>query len=369
VESRTLKVIAPMSYTYSKFALDYNFITDPFLYDAERQSAYIYSDSQLVRFKLTGSSVTRDPLPYGLNSSLGLTNDGARLFVLDFPDTLSLLDADDPTTKVRDITLPTALFGAGFPGHYGAMVSNDNRVWFPNYRAFDLDTAALVSVDATQMPNDGTTAVNHVISRNGARIVGYGAPSGSPNFIVPLNYLEVATNYLLRRAPLDPLFVFDEIRLNDDGSRVLVETSKVFDADFNLVGNIQLPPAANADFEAEKAVLSADGNRVYLMTFARADIGLPAPTHKPRVYVFDSSTPVTTAGNLLPALGYIDFDDYPSFGVFYMHATLDGGALLLVGKTNFIVLPIPAVLTPASVSPPGSGTRIQTVPWRPVATK
>lgn len=369
VQSRSLKVIAPMSYAYSKVALNYNFITDPFLYDAERHSAYIYSDSQLVRFTLSGSAVTKDPLPYGLNSSLGLTNDGANLFVLNGTNTLSLLDADNPATKVRDITLPLALTGAAFSGHYGAMVSNDNRVWFSNYRPFDLDTLTVLAVDGSQMPNDGRSHVNLVISRNGARMIGFGASSGPPSFIVPLNALDIGANYVLRPAPLDPLFVFDDIRLSDDGGRVLVETKQVFDADFNLVGNIQLPPAADADFEAEKAVLSADGNRVYLMTFAKADIGLPVPTHKPRVYVFDSSTRVTTAPNQLPVLGYIEFDDYPSFGVFFMHATLDGGALLFVGKTNFIVLPIPTVLTPASVSPPGSGTQIRTVPWRPVATQ
>jgi DNA-binding beta-propeller fold protein YncE len=134
----------------------------------------------------------------------------------------------------------------------------------------------------------------------------------------------------------------------------------------SLVGYVVLPASASG-YEPVTSAISPDGTRVYVLTYAIADYIDGPPAFKPRVYVFDSSTAVTSPPQSLPVVGYFEFNDYPScrvFGCFSVRGniTADGGALLFVGNRNFVVVPTTATLTPVSSAPPGG---LQTIPWKP----
>ena len=160
--------------------------------------------------------------------------------------------------------------------------------------------------------------------------------------------------------------------LSDDGERVLSGYSKVLDGHLQDFGDIVLPPSASA-YDPLIAAISPDGTRVYLLTYERTDYNNPTPTHAPRVYVFDSSSPVA-APQALPVLGYFEFEDYPGcmmsqcFSSTFANITPDGGALLFVGNRNLVVVPTDTGLTAAAMAPgnqkaQGAST-LRTVRWR-----
>jgi hypothetical protein len=376
LQTRNVKVMPVGSYAYKAMPLSTSFVQWPFMYDAERQNAHIQADFfGLVRFAVTSASTVAEPLPGAGGYRLGQTADGANYvtgdqthFALLDPGTLAVVPGSDLDT----FALRPAIYGLYPMGTLGLMVSNDSRLWYDDFHWLHLDTLTTGRVTELAPGTPGCCLQEpRAMSRNGARIVGIEWSSSPVAFeSFPLYYLDTADSVLHYRA--DPVMAYPQIMLSDDGERVLISYAKVLDAQLQDFGDIVLPPSASA-YDPLIAAISPDGTRVYLLTYERTDYNNPTPAHDPRVYVFDSSAPVT-APQTLPVLGYFEFDDYPGcmrsdcFSFTYANITPDGGALLFVGNRNLVVVPTDAGLTAAATAPGNQKTRgastLRTVRWR-----
>jgi hypothetical protein len=376
LQTRAVKVIPVASYAYKAMPLSTSFVQWPFMYDAERQNAYVQANFfGLVRFPVTSASTVAEPLPGAGGYLLGLTADGANYvtgdqtrFALLDPGTLAVV----PGSELDTIDLRPAIYGTFPMGTLGLMVSNDSRLWYEDFHWLRLDSLTTGRVTDLAPGTPGCCQQDPLaMSRNGARIVGIEWSSSPVAFeTFPLYYLDTADSVLHYRA--DPVMAYPQIMLSDDGERVLINYFKVLDAQLQDFGDIVLPPSASA-YDPLIAAISPDGTRVYLLTYERTDYNNPTPTHDPRVYVFDSSAPVS-APQTLPVLGYFEFDDYPGcmrsdcFSATYANITPDGGALLFVGNRNLVVVPTDAGLTAAVTAPGNQKTRgastLRTVRWR-----
>jgi hypothetical protein len=377
LQTRNVKVIPVASYAYKAMPFSTSIVQWPFLYDAERQNAYIQADLfGLLRFPVTSASTAAEPLSGAGGFRLGLTADGANYvtgdqtrFALLDPDTLAAVPGSEiDTFDTRD----PSIYGLFPMGTLGLIVSNDSRLWYDDFHWLQLDTLTTGRVTELAPGTPGCCQQEpRAMSRNGARIVGVewtNPPVAFETF--PLYSLDTADSVLHYRA--DPLRTYPQIMLSDDGERVLVGDAKVLDGQLQDFGDMALPPSASA-YDPLVAVISPDGTRVYVLTYEQSDFDNPAPAHDPRVYVFDSSSPAT-APQTLPVLGYFEFDDYPGClmqgcsSSVYGTITPDGGALLFVGNRNLVVVPTDAGLTAAATAPgnnePRAAAALRTVRWR-----
>ena len=90
------------------------------------------------------------------------------------------------------------------------------------------------------------------------------------------------------------------------GERFIEGTYKVWDRNFNLIGNTDMPDTA---YFGRTPVFSPDGNRVYILAYHTGFS--PSSPLRPRVYVFDTSKKLITTTSL-PVMGYFDLADYPT---------------------------------------------------------
>jgi hypothetical protein len=150
----------------------------------------------------------------------------------------------------------------------------------------------------------------------------------------------------------------------DIGARWLLEGHAVYDFDLGIEGRITPP----TDWFGVQSAMSRDGTRAYVYTLHYNAIGTysePSPiVHLPRIYVFDTSTPLTTTVDY-PVLGYIELADYPACRVtqgptscepylFSLHLSSDDRTLMVVGDRRLVVAPVPDNLrggVPALQSP------------------
>jgi hypothetical protein len=377
LQTRNVKVIPIASYAYKAMPFNTSFVQWPFMYDAERQNAFIQANFYgLVRFPVTSASTAFEPLPGAGGFRLGLTADGANYvtgdqtrFALLDPATLAVVPGSEIGTF--DTRNPT-VYGLFPMGTLGLMVSNDSRLWYDEFHWLQLDTLTTGRVTEVAPGTPGCCLLQpHAMSRNGARIVGLQWTNPPVAFeTYSLFYLDTSDSVLHYRP--DPQFTYPQIMLSDDGQRVLSGYKKVLDGQLQDFGDIVLPPSASA-YDPLVAVISPDGTRVYVLTYEQSDFNNPTPAHDPRIYVFDSSSPVT-APQTLPALGYFEFDDYPGClmqgcsSSVYGNITPDGGALLFAGNRNFVVVPTDAGLTAAATAPgthkPQGASTLRTVRWR-----
>lgn len=372
--TRELKVIAAQSYAYKAIALNVNRIDGPFVYDADRQNAYITQSSPetLIRLPVGSSSTVAETLPNAGGRRIGLTADNAS-FVTGGQTFFALLDRDTLETVPGSEfdTLDTPLVYSLAPaGDVGLMVSNDSRLWYPGYFWLQIDPKVAGTITLGPQVPSSVQAGPRVMSRNGERIIGVDNSEGGLGDLLRIVAVDAADSVLRHRTP-DLVNTFPQMMVNDDGTRVLAGYAKVYDEQLATVGDIVLPPSASA-YDPYMAAISPDGTRVYLLTYLRSDYNLPAPTVDPRVYVFDSSTPVS-APQTLPVLGYFEIDDYPGclrsdcYSPTFANVTPDGGAVLFVGNRNFVVVPTDSGLTAAATVPGNhktGGSTLRTVPWR-----
>lgn len=125
------------------------------------------------------------------------------------------------------------------------------------------------------------------------------------------------------------------------------------------------------------AAMSRDGTRAYVYALHANAIGTysePDPVvHLPRVYVFDTSSRLTTTVDY-PILGFIELADYPSCRatqgptacepyVFTLHLSADDRTLMVVGDRRLVVAPVPDALRggvpPVQVLPMSQGFRVR----------
>jgi hypothetical protein len=373
LQSRTVRVIAAESYVYKAIPLSLNQIEGPFLYDAERQNAYVKSVAplNLLRFPVRSAATTAETLSDVGGFRLGMSPDGTS-YVTGDQYSVAFLDRDSLAAIPGTVfgTIGTRLYGKYPVGSLGLMVSNDARLWYDDYSWLQLETKAAGTITlAPGVPNN-VRIVPRAISRNGERIVGVDT-SVNPAFeTYALVSVDAADSVLRRRA--DAVSVFPQIMVSDDGERILAGYGKVLDGQLNGVGDVVLPASASA-YDPLTAAISPDGTKVYVLTYERSDYYKPVPSHRPRVYVFDS-TNVVNAPQTLPALGYFELDRYPNcmlmgcYSETFASVTPDGGALLIVGNRAFVVAPTdtPLILTagPGGAQKSSPAPELRTVPWK-----
>jgi len=369
LQTRDVRAIAEEAYAYKAIPVNLTYVEGPFLYDAERRHAYVRAfASNLMRFEVTSSSTVAETVPGAGGRRLGLTADGSN-FITGDQYGFSLLDRDTlavvPGSEHSSYgTVGRTVYGLYPAGTHGLMVSNDSRLWYQSFLSLDIDTKEIRSIARSPaVPAFGTFGPV-AISRNGEKIVGVNSAVNPAFNTYPLVYA-AAGESVLHYHP-DPVNTNSHIMLSDDGERVLVGYGKVFDGQLNLVGDIALPSSASGYYPVI-AVISPDGAKVYVLLHNESDYNNPAPAYGPRIYVFDSSTPVT-APQTLPVEGYFEFDDYPgcmrsacSSGTL-ANITPDGGALIFAGNRNFVVVPTDTPMIPEAGARSAGGS-INTVRW------
>ncbi|WP_153067212.1 hypothetical protein [Steroidobacter cummioxidans] len=367
LQTRDVRVIAEEAYAYKAIPVNVPFVGGPFLYDAERRHAYVVAfSSTLMRFEVTSSSTVAESVIGAGGRRIGLTPDGAN-FITGDQYGFSLLDRDTlavvPGSEYSSFGTPGGSVYGEYPaGIHGLMVSNDSRLWYQSFRSLDINTKEIRSITRSPAAPSGGSFSPMTISRNGEKIVGVDA-SVNPAFdTYPLVYADAGESILHYRP--DPVSMNSHIMLSDDGERVLVGYGKVFDGQLNLVGDIVLP-SSSSDYSPLIAAISPDGAKVYVLLIRESDYNNSAPAYNPRIYVFDSSTPVT-APQTLPLEGYFEFDDYPGcmmsscYSQTLANITPDGGALIFAGNRNFVVVP---TNTPMLSAARNAGSSINTVRW------
>lgn len=374
LQSRNVRVIAAESYAYKAIALSLNQVQGPFFYDAERQNAYVASQLplNLIRFPVVSASTVAETLTNPGGFQIGLTADGEN-FVTGGQTSLALLDRDTleviPGSEFDTFTTSNPTVYGSFPrGDHGLMVSNDSRLWYSGYDSLHLDSKATRRIALAPDVPGSALVTPRAMSRNGERIVGIDANINPAFDTYALAIVEAKDSVLYHNS--DPVPTFPHIMLSDTGDRVLAGYSTVIDAALRKVGDIVLPQSAS-DYDPLTSAISPDGTLVYVLTYERSDYNNPTPSHRPRVYVFDSSA--GTSGTLA-VLGYFEFDDYPSCMMSscssptFANITPDGGALLFVGNRNFVVVPTDTPLVSATA--PGGMQKarressLKTVPWK-----
>jgi|GEM_PF-1238018 len=322
-------------------------------FDAERQSLYTANKTlgTLMRFAYSnGDWNVSDVSVPGIDMA-AMAPDGKSVVVTSKAGKIVLID---PATLAVQASYP-ALSVAGDASNARARlaVTNNGKAFFQGSAQdvvgipyFDLITRRFGGVATAQNINyfDGPW---FSVSGDGERllIVQSGAVTS------PMLAMDAATE----RPAENPVGITHWIAGTQSlhGERFVEENYRVWDRDFNLIGNVVLP---DQNYGARVSVFAPDGNRLYVMSYPNSAwnqaLGLP------RVYVFDSSTrsPVNTD---LPVLGYFDLNDLPTCAtrddvcqLFVQGAIApDGKTLFFAGTANLIVAPIPALIPVAARGP------------------
>lgn len=313
------------------------------VYDAERQALYTVNRtlSSVMRFVRAGSgwSVTSAPLP-GVDA-VALAPDGKSLVATASAGIVLL----DPVTLERQSAHAAAIGSDSMNSLPRLAITNDGRAYFQggmwgglNY--FDLVTRQFGAV-ASERPFDFHYGPWFSVSGDGSRLNIVQSASISPT--PPMLYLD-SSDHVPKTNPAGLRFWYEAAQ-SLRGERFVEGTYKVWDRDFNLVGNLVLP---DNGYFGRTSLLSPDGARTYVMAYPES--GLAGADVKPRVYVFDSSTRLVTETDL-PLLGYFDLPDYPTCRVSAYECDTralgtispDGATLFFIGDKKLVVAPVPAL--------------------------
>jgi hypothetical protein len=211
--------------------------------------------------------------------------------VLRYTDT-SLEELDPITLALhKTTTLPLFGFGGRLPSKSGVLTGNDARAWLSEQlflSTYNLDTGVAATVEHGNASNFDQSLF--VMSRNGERLVDAPFDDSVPNRYV---YYMNSADTLWRDSGVRT-FVGTDLKLNDDGSRAVVDFTTVLNGEYQALGVMNLPPAT-PDFKAA-ALPSPNGQRAYVLTVN--DTGAGHPT----VYVYDTSS-VALGNDPLPLIG------------------------------------------------------------------
>jgi hypothetical protein len=351
---RTATVIDPMTQVAASVTTGGD--GESLIYDAEHNAAY---------FANTSLSAVQRFAPVGLNwqmstsvpvpalSDIGLSNDGADLITLSAvgdvfssTTTLRFLRTSDPGLAQRAQIQRNGGLG-GSTGANSLPVTNDGRLWFGG----SSDFGRLVFFDPLRQAFDSIQPNLNIIS--GPKY--YSSRDGSRLLIVPRSccydtpMLYMDADSVLHTNPAG-VNGFAWIHGSDDGDRVLFSAHDVYDRNFAFIGDTSRLADQGYGWFSVGGLVSPDGARTYLLAYQanefNSDIPPPTPTVYPRIYVFDSSTRMTSTTKL-PLLGYFTLADYPvkrgSHDSHRVGAAIspDARTLFFAGNAKFMVVPIP----------------------------
>jgi hypothetical protein len=346
-------IVVTGSSTYSYQAFDTQGLKATLVWDAVSKSAFVVNGTlkSVMRYAdVNGRFQLVTTRSFPAVDSIAMTPDHTALVLQSGFNTIYKLSPADLSTIA---TFNLGNFG-GMVDYYSTplTIMGDNRLMHPLFGWVDLDTGATspLSYDIDRYYR-GAPAGWGAVSGDGMRMLrpdsGMISPSG------PMYHTDVASGkFAAYNSSLTPFFY--RYAVNHDGSVWWVERD-VVDFDLNLRGRAVLPD----DWVGNRAAMSRDGTRLYEYTQS------PTAGTKPRIYVFDTSQVQTTQVNM-PVLGYIEFADLPNCPydgnrgsyegcqTFETHIAIsdDGKTLFVAGDRKFVVVPIPASMTPLGISQP-----------------
>jgi hypothetical protein len=335
------------------------------IYDAERNTVYFANTGlqAVQRFTNSGGNWILHSVPVAGINDIGMSNDGADLVVLSANAAVRLLDTNSALAQRDQIDHPELLGGNSFG--IGLRTTNDGRVWFsPSHSSIEAEKLLYFDPGARTFgtiapppppPLSHIVGPNYAGSRDGSRLVINQNNCCTPR--VPVLYMD-AVDSVLHVNPAN-LEGFGWAHASDDGDRLLLDLTDVYDRNFELIGNTTrlADQMDQGHLFAVAGVVSPDGNRIYLVTYHDSEISQfppPVPTLLPRVYVFDSSTRMVNTTKL-PLLGYFLLAEFPTTrveqGNYRPGATIspDGRTLFVAGGEKLLVVPLPAE---GSLTPP-----------------
>lgn len=371
----TVKIIDPLNSGYR--AIPTGDIPAAIFYDAERQTLYWAgrtTSPNVHSLRWNGSDWTSLPAGISDADAFGLTNDGSSVLA----GGGSSMNFLDPQTLALQRTVSME-YGRENVLTQGATVpvTNDGLIW---YRPPDIINASFVgrynprtgARDTFQAPTyvyPGTLPWFHV-SRDGERL--------------DMWIHQYGRGVHFSSDPDTTAWLPDGLQStssSDDGSRLLDPNMWLW-SQTTLLGNVaQSVNDYDNAFLVRQAVISPDGRRVYALSYDRqdyaiADVPLPPPHARPRIYVLDATLSVSQPQGHIPVLGYFEISDFPvcrSVGqcAIYTIGTIspDGCTVFFAGDQYIVVVPVPDESTlqgtarPATYVSSPSGARMYE--WRP----
>jgi hypothetical protein len=379
--SRSFRVITPPSPTYATVPTG-NYL-QMLRADDERGAVYgLRIDGTLLRFRPDGGGWTSDTVALADVTNFGLMNDGSLLVTTGSAgaSTVHVLDGGS-LAETSTLQVPGGIAELNWTVP-GLPVSADDKVWLPlkaicggstaRLGYYDPADGAVHTLDVAGQPCPWLQGLEFAMARDGERMVLM--PHAFVDDPKPLLYMD-ASDRILRSGNSQQYAVdswTNSAHSSDDGSRTVLDLTRVVDAEQSLVGNLAVPDYGAAPGTAQHvaAIVSPDGTRTYVMAYRAADKSQVSQL-PPRVYVFDSSTPVGNAN--LPVLGYFEVPDYPACHAAFSGCdetplaaiSMDGRTLFIAGDDLFLVVPVPAegMLSPAAAAA-GGPAAFKTHPWR-----
>ena len=248
--------------------------------------------------------------------------------------------------------LPTAPLH--FPTFGDSMaMTNDGKLWFA---VGDAANRGLAWVNTSDVPwiNGQPTRVDSpllalgdgpsfAIARNRERL--YISQSSGATPAPPLLALNAVDNELFTVPNQGSFNFLANASMSDDAGRLIGQDFQVRDAQFNVIGNVNVSENGLISVAAN---VSTDGSRAYVLAYQASDLTASTPQFTPRVYVFNLTNPVA-ANQQMPRLGYFTLAHYPTC-LRAANCSLRpqcvinevGDTLFYAGDQNLLVVPIPA---------------------------
>lgn len=349
--------------TYSYQALDSTGLITTIVWDAASKSVFVVNATQrsVQRYALvSGSFALAAERVFDYVDSIAMTSDRTALVLLSGTSRVYKLSPADLTT-IATFTIGT-LDSVQNTMTTPLTITGDNQLLHPQNIWVDLSTGATAPATPESLPGSATWGA---VSGNGLRMMrpdsGLQTPKG-PMYHLDLLDRKFTAYPSVLTGSVGPSF--SRYAVNHDGA-VWSLDGTVVDFALNIRGKAELPAAG---WMGGQSALSRDGTRLYVYAqgyFAGV---------KPRIYVYDTTRTANRAQpdgsilKVLPAAGYIEFDDLPNClysqtrgyaqGCYttetQMTISEDDQALFLAGDTKVAVVPIPAGLR-AAISTRQSG--------------
>lgn len=306
-----------------------------------------------------------DTLDFPTLQDISLTPDGSQLIVVERQNRLHLVDT--ATFSVTEtLAMPLEAAAGTSSATRGLPITHDGKLWlvlkesitqFERVYTFDLRTRAFTQITWQSVGRSfGPTLT---ASRNGERLVLGAPPTGSS--MEPLRFMDISQGVLRPAWRPHGSFQGPGNGMGDTGERFVISGRQVYDADFTLVGWLELP---DANWWVSAAVMSPDSRKVYAYAIHQREATNPASPVMPRVYVFDASVAPLGEQGVLPVLGRFDLPAYPTcrttadgaacgYAAPNMLVAPDARTLYLSGNAGLLVVPLAA----DRVEPASSGRR------------
>jgi hypothetical protein len=374
VESRTLRVVDPVSYPYA--AMTTGLPVGNINYDAERQRVYISSSpnysltNQFVNWQFGNGTWTPNVYPLDAPMDLGFSADGSRIYIVR-PGYLPwygeygnvyVHDANS-LTRVQENPYDSWVSVSVTTGRQ-IPVMNDGRVWLGAHR-FSLTPRATTVFDplyreysVLQLPGElRFEGATYEVPRDGSKVF----VGEVMNTQYSVGRFDASTStYVTLPAYQERIY---NAHSSDDGSRIALGGNYIFNSNMEVLQSIYKELGEFQNRLISSTIVSPDGRRAYALAFDTNEISRfnnppEPPQSKPRVYVLDITSDVPTPDDAT-VLGYFEIDDYPicrtqSDCDYQVRGAItpDGGTLFFAGQDRFVVVPVPAEATLVARVPP-----------------